>query len=68
LLGRLRLPLEVPPAVVARAASAIALVCAMFGHSVDALVDVVGRLESGTDGTTPRVGLDVSITCTRGCI
>jgi hypothetical protein len=30
----------------------------MFGHLVDALVDVVGGSESGTDSTTACMGLN----------
>lgn len=44
--------------MVAGATSAMALVYAMSGHLVDALVDMIGRLESGTYGMTARAGLD----------
>jgi hypothetical protein len=47
----------VPPVVVVGATSAIALICAINGHQVDTLVDVVGRPERGTDDTTARAGL-----------
>ena len=42
--------------MVVEAASAMALVCAIFVHAVDALVDVVSGSESSTD--SPRAGLD----------
>jgi hypothetical protein len=44
--------------MVAKVTPAIALVCVISGHSVDALVDVVGESKSGTNGTTTRAGLD----------
>lgn len=54
---RLKLPLGVPPGVVDGVTSAISLVCAMNGHPVDALVDVVGGLERGTNDMTACAGL-----------
>jgi len=65
--GRLSIPpLAGPPKAAVRVAShyggwatsAMTLMCAMFSHPVHALLDVVGRWESSTDGTTTCAGLD----------
>jgi len=48
----------VPPAVEGGATSAMTLVCAMSGHAVDALVDVVGGSEGDIESTIARAGLD----------
>jgi hypothetical protein len=42
--------------VVAKATLAMALMCTIYGHPVDALVDVVGGLESGRMARQPVLG------------